>query len=317
MRKAILSVLLSTSALADWNDRYQAGETLLNQNRTGDALRELHGALREALDGRVQPRALAGIFDALGRTEFRAGRYRMAKKYFHQAAGLLDAAPEVRAIALSDAGLAMQMLGELAGAERAVREAIGILPRNPILWQRLGQLLTERRRYGDAEAALENALAYGVSAAPARAAVAWNDFAVLYEAQGKNQQALDSLERAAASITPGQDRARILANLSVLQWKTGAKERAAGSLRQALVEMEAAVGPEHPDLIRILEDYSTALLKLGRVSEASALGRRAKRIRSSFAALTNDSQRTVDWRDLTCTKPPGQAATRPPAAHLR
>ena len=62
--------------------------------------------------------------------------------------------------------------------------------------------------------------------------------------------------------------------------------------------MERAVGPQHPDVGKVLEDYSIVLQKAGRKPEAKQIAQRAQEIRSSFAAHTNSDHATVDWRDL-------------------
>ena len=95
---------------------------------------------------------------------------------------------------------------------------------------------------------------------------------------------------------PSQARARMLANLGTSSWKVGEKKQAVTWLSQALAEMESIVGPNHPDVARILEDYSTVLRKTGRGTEAKEFEKRARDIRSSFAAHTGEA--TVDWRDL-------------------
>jgi hypothetical protein len=93
----------------------------------------------------------------------------------------------------------------------------------------------------------------------------------------------------------------MLSNLAVLQWKSGQREAAVETLREALAAMEAAVGPDHPDVAKILDDYSAALEKTGRKAEAKTLAARAESIRTSFQA---QSGLTVDWRDLKSNPPP-------------
>jgi hypothetical protein len=84
----------------------------------------------------------------------------------------------------------------------------------------------------------------------------------------------------------------------VLRWKAGRKAEAESGFKQALREMEEAVGSQHPDVGRILEEYSVVLKKSGRVVESRDMQTRAKSIKSTFAAQTNSGSITVDWRDL-------------------
>ena len=78
MRVIVLMMLVVLPALAEWAASYRLGEALLQQGRAEDAVRELKIALEE------RPEEVA-ILDALGRAEFRAGRYRSAKGYFEKA----------------------------------------------------------------------------------------------------------------------------------------------------------------------------------------------------------------------------------------
>ena len=77
----------------------------------------------------------------------------------------------------------------------------------------------------------------------------------------------------------GQGRARMLANLGTLSWKNGAKRQAAAYLRRALSEMEAAVGPQHPDIVHILDDYALVLKKTGLKPESEGIAKRAAEMR--------------------------------------
>jgi hypothetical protein len=88
----------------------------------------------------------------------------------------------------------------------------------------------------------------------------------------------------------------MLANLAVFEWKAGIRRSAADHLRQALTEMEEAVGAAHPDVARILADYAIVLHEQGDKVQSREAARRAESIRSAFAA--HDGSRTVGWREL-------------------
>jgi Tfp pilus assembly protein PilF len=236
--------------------------------------------------------------DSLGRAEFRAGRYRKAKSYFDRSLAVNRDRPEARLAALSNAGQAYLALEEYGRAEQLFREALQLGPDHAALWQFLGKVLFLRHRYADAEAAQYKALSLVKAGQSEVAAAARNDLAILYQARKRPRAAISLLEDAAAATQPGQARARIFANLGVLQWKYGSKQDAAMYLRRALSEMETAVGPEHPDVGKILEDYGDVLRATGEKAVAKHMAKRAAAIRSAFAAQTNNTGTTVDWRDL-------------------
>jgi Flp pilus assembly protein TadD len=235
--------------------------------------------------------AAAASLDALGRSEFAAGRYLNARKYFERAlqSPATDAAN--RTVALSNAGQACLALGENRQAEKYFRDAIALAPEVAGLWHRLGQSLFQQHRHAEAESAYRKALQFK----PDEADV-WADLAAILAAQKRRPEALALLRQAVAATPTGQNRARILRNLAVLEWKDGARHDAAAHLSEALTEMEAAVGQSHPDLVRVLEDYSEALAGIGDRFRSREAARRAQSIRSGFAAQNGTG--TVGWRDL-------------------
>ena len=218
-------------------------------------------------------------------------------KYLERSLKIWDAHSEAQATALCNLGQAYQAMGESRRAEAALRQALEILPRAGQVWLALGQVLFLRRDYRGAEAAQLQALVL-FEESKSLQAVALNDLAVLYQAKHNDAKAAESLERAVALLGPGQARARMLCNLGVLRWKAGRKAEAESGFKQALREMEEAVGSQHPDVGRILEEYSVVLKKSGRVVESRDMQTRAKGIQSTFAAQTNSGRITVDWRDL-------------------
>jgi tetratricopeptide (TPR) repeat protein len=295
MHLLLLTVIFFAPVQADGLERYRAGERLLDQGKTQEALLELRTALREMEALKHEEPALGAILDALGRAQLRAGDYRSAKKYFERALGYWEKGTESRAAALSNAGQAYAALGEYARAEQSFREALEIMPRHASLWQLVGSVLVKQHRYEEATTAERNALALGDLAV---AAVAWNDLAALSQAQHKNREAAEMLGRAVVAAGPGQGRARMLYNLGTIEWKLGSRQQAEAHLRQALEEMETSLGPQHPDVGKILDDYSIMLYKAGRRPEAKQVAMRAEAIRGSFAVHTNSNRATVDWRDL-------------------
>ncbi|MFN7939662.1 MAG: tetratricopeptide repeat protein [Bryobacteraceae bacterium] len=246
----------------------------------------------------LAPALLAQSPDAQGQAEFQAGRYRAAKKHFEHSLRLSQDSPTDHAVALANLAQAQLALGEVSAATGSLRLALDQMPHSGRLWNQYGQVLFTGRDFAAAEAAQRKALDLTLQNDPKTAATVLSDLALLYKERGKGQQAIDSLQRALQLLPPSHARARILANLGLLRWKFGPKSAAAGYLEQALTEMEQSVGPRHPDVGRILEDYSTVLARSGRKQAAKEMAARAHQIRAASLAQTNNSRQTIDYRDL-------------------
>ena len=298
MRHLFTALLLTLPVLADWRHHYRLGDALLTQGKIEEAERELLAALQEAEEARTEGPGLGAVLDALGRAEMQAGRYRPAVKHFERSLGIWEAKSGARALALCNAARAYKAIGERSRAEDSIRRALEILPQSPTIWLILGQVLYQKGGYVEAETAFRKALAIWEESGSPEAGAALNDLALLYQARRMNQKATEAFARAVAIMAPGQARARVLTNLGVLSWKQGRKSEAVSYLSRALQEMETAVGPDHPDTGRVLNEYSAALRKSGRGAEAREMEKRADGIRSAFAAQINGGPGTVDWRDL-------------------
>jgi len=131
--------------------------------------------------------------------------------------------------------------------EKAVREA----PKSAAAWGNLARTHFALKDHRAAQSAVMRALAL----AP--------DSAVLWSLKGQICLQNKDLEGAEAAfqtalkgLPPGQARARILANLGNQRWQAQDKTGAAKWLNQALKEMEASVGPHHPDSVKIRADYA-------------------------------------------------------------
>ena len=281
MRIVGCMLLIAVPALADWFSRFQSGEDLLKQGQPESAIQELRSALAERPDH-------PAILDALGRAEFRAGRYRSARKHFDQASRI---ATKDRAAVLTNSAMASIALGDPRRAESLVRQAMALEPLNVTVLKVLAEALYLQKRFSEAKVTLQKILTIQNDA------VTKGDLATLYRAEHKNEMAMALLQQAVSEITPGQARARLLTNLGVLQWESGMRERSEKTLQDALEEAEASVGPDHPDTARILEQYSELLRRNGRKAEAKKAAERAVAIRASSASQTNENGFTVDWRD--------------------
>jgi tetratricopeptide (TPR) repeat protein len=269
--------------------RYPLGMALLKEGRTTEASRELRAALREAEMSNEKGPGLGAILDGLGQVEFVAGLYRTAEKYFERSLKVPGREPAAKAAALSNAGQAYMALGENHRAEEHFRQAMTLMPDDPGLWHRLGQAMLSQGRHAEAELAFRKALVDGD-------VQVLNDLAGVLEIQKRRGAAIALLRDAVARSPAGQSRARMLRNLAVLEWKGGDRQTAANLLREALAEMETAVGAEHPDMAYVLNDYAAALGKTGDKVRSGEAANRAKAIRSIFAG--QDGRSTVGWRDL-------------------
>jgi Tfp pilus assembly protein PilF len=296
MRKMLVLIFVSAPAWAGWVEKYRSGESALAEGRTAIALEHLQAAAKEAELERASDAQLSAVYDALGRAGMGRGHYRDGKRNFERALRLAADGPlEARATVTSNLGQSCQALGELVHAEQLFRQALAAMPNRAELWNQLGGVLALQRRYLEAEDALRHALSNPEDPASVTAS---NDLAVIYEARGKLREAVGLYEQAICGAVAGQSRARILANLGALQLKLGNPAVAVVAIGRSLQEMEAAVGPEHPDVARVLEVYERVLRKAGHKAEAIEVAQRAKSIRSSFVGQDNANRVTVDYLDL-------------------
>jgi len=292
----LVLIVMSASAWAGWVEKYRSGESSLAEGRTAIALERLQAAAEEAEVAGASDAQLAAVYDALGRAGMQNGRYRDGRRNFERALRLsVDGPLEARAAVTSNLGQACQALGELVRAEQLFRQALAAMPNRTELWNLLGGVLARQHRYKEAEDALRKALSDPPDPASLTAS---NDLAVIYEARGKLREAVGLYEQAICGAVAGQSRARILANLGALQLKLGNPAVAAVAIGRSLQEMEAAVGPAHPDVARVLEVYERVLRKAGHKAEAIEVAQRAKSIRSSFVGQDNANRVTVDYLDL-------------------
>ncbi len=294
IRRSLLHlVILSSQGLAsDWLALYNSGEEKLRHGMAEEAARDLRQSLRSAESDKVSPAQLAGILDALGRSRFRAGKYREATGYFEKALQLAHQ-PGSRLAGLVNASQAYRELGEYKKSEHYIREALRMAPGDARHWQLLGSVLIKSRKYEEAQLAEQKALALGDASV---AALAWSDLSAMAEAQGHLTEAATLLERAIHTMHPQHARGRLLVSLAALEMRAKHPHPAASHLREAIQDLETALGKMHPDLAKALDFYASVLRRVGRKSEARQAAERAGEIRASLAA-------TVHWRDL---KPPAQ-----------
>jgi len=275
-------LLLALPVSAEQLPHYDAGKRSLSLGDMADANRELRLALSEQPDH-------PAILDALGQAEYAAGRYRSAKRYFERA---LKHAPDPDGASAANLAQACHAMGEYTRAEQLLRGAVQAQPRNAIFWHALGQALVGQQRYQEAREALEKALALE------NQPYIWSDLANVLLVQRKQPEALDLFQQALAATPSGQGRARIRTNVGIVQWKLGHRAESETALREALHEIVTAVGTQHPDTARILENYSEVLRRSGRKKEAKKLATQAAEIRSAFSFQDSTNSWTIGWQDI-------------------
>jgi tetratricopeptide (TPR) repeat protein len=294
--KPVSIVLLSLSmfhfpvpvqAVTEWASLYRTGEEKLKEGQIDDAQRLLARALSAAQTSLAVPEELAVIHDAVGRTWFRAGRFLQAATSFEKALKL-SAQPAARVPILCNAAQSYREAGDSKKSEKHLREALKLSPEEPHAWRLLGSVLIRQRRFAEAEVAEKKAFSFGD---PTIAVAVLGDLAMIHEARGNNAESANDLRAAIALAQPGNERARLLGNLGAAELKLGRTGEGLVHLQNSLEEMEAAVGPRHPDLAGILELYSTALLAARRKPEAQQAALRAREIRDLLNSI-------VDWREL-------------------
>ncbi|MCX6593956.1 MAG: tetratricopeptide repeat protein [Acidobacteria bacterium] len=275
----------------DEQSALQAGEQLIERRRFTDAIQLLIQVLPEIVDREHQ----ALVVHLLGRAEFESGRFRLAKQYFEKAARLWPQ-PEQQAADLANLGRTYLELGEYSHAEATLRQALREpLPRAAVAWHDLGQVLALQGRRKEAHEA------FGRAAEQADISLKvsiWSDLAAIHVAEGDRRRAHELMLRALALAPPGQKHARIAANIGVLLAEMKDREGGLRWLRQALSEMESAMGPEHPDVAQILEDSEQVLHRTGRRTEAAQYRQRLAAIRAAHPDERRATEQSVDWRAL-------------------
>jgi predicted O-linked N-acetylglucosamine transferase (SPINDLY family) len=155
-------------------------------------------------------------------------------------------------------GIALEAMGDGAGAIACYEQAIASDPVNPAASYNLGKLLYARGEFAQAERRLQQALRSRPDFPDARIV-----YAYVLQAQGKLETAVSQL-RAALRQRPG-DASASAALFHLLEAK--------GDLAGAAAELETVL-KEKPDWTEALYNYGTTLMKLGRDAEAETSLRR-------------------------------------------
>ena len=298
MRIAFLLVAGAVSLSADWLERYHSGLKLLKLGQHAAAREDISSALREIEAGPTPSSQIAMVLHVLGQLEFAAGQYRTSLRHYERVLKLLPPSGTGRAMVLADAAQSCIGLAEFSRALLLMRQALKLDPDRTEYWQLLATALYTTGNDTDAEAAAQRvAREAGPSNGDVYAA-SKGLLGAIYQRRKQYREAMVEIDAAVSSAEAGQLRSRMTANRGTLWWRMGNPSRAVTDLRDALAEAEAAVGPEHPDLVSILDDYSWVLKRIGRKREAKDAIDRASQIRGAHASEANVDGHVVNWRDL-------------------
>jgi tetratricopeptide (TPR) repeat protein len=224
------------------------------ERRDDDALWLLQQALKSARtvpgdDAALMPELLNGV----GMTYYRQGKTKKAGEYFKQALQLISAS--------------------------------GKLP-TPELLNNLGAVYISQRKFQQAEEILKQALKVReseVGSAHPDLTFTLVGLGVLYTTCGRYEEAEGQYLRALRILEPagpdfGTRTARVLYALSSMYIRAGRKTEAETLLGKAAVLAREHLS-QHPDMAKIVEDYSTILSNSGKTEEAKKLRAEAKRAR--------------------------------------
>lgn len=154
------------------------------------------------------------------------------------------------------------------------------------------------RRYPEAEARyVESARAFEqVAPDTSESLQVLNNLALLFYQTGRTSEALEVYERAlarAASAGLRAEQVSLLANLGALKFTFKEPEAALWLYQQAIDLAPTTLGPQHPAIVRFLENRSAILRELNRSEEAREMDARAVAIRAA-SVFTINTKRLAD-----------------------
>jgi serine/threonine-protein kinase len=223
------------------------------------------------------------------------GRLDEAIAEYREAVRLKPDYPEAH----NNLGVAFHQQGRLDEAVAALREAVRLKKDYPSAYARLGKALEQTGRLREAEAAYRQAVSLQQKAAaesPDRPehrlelAASCNNLGAVLQASGRPEQAEQAYRQAlalqeqlsAANRSQARNRLELAATcngLGKLLQARGKYAEAEPLFRRALALREKALGPDHPELVEVLEGYAAVLRQIDRPEEAARLQQRAKAIR--------------------------------------
>ena len=223
------------------------------------------------------------------------GRYRDAETEYRVAMRNVEAADGKEsmgyAVVLGNLASLYTEQNQVGRAEPLLRQALGIEDRlaapddiRPAVGRNgLAQILLRRRRYSEAEALLNEAVAFFERHGGHReqAAISYNNLGVSRQMQGKCDEAAVYYERALAALEAeyGPDHPfllRPIGNLAYSYGKCGKPEKAEPLYRRAMGIGESRLEPDNPVFAAVTESYAEFLRAKGDKAAAKRLEARAR-----------------------------------------
>jgi tetratricopeptide (TPR) repeat protein len=229
------------------------GAILSLKGRQEQAIGFLEQALKLARSKPADPKLIAEVLNSLGVAYYRQGKSGKAEKHLNQALETVAAA----GIDFDTAEL-LGNLGVVQSAKHNLERAEDLLKRAVSL---------NEAKFGKTHPNVTNSLA--------ALAVFYLDAGRYIEAEDQYRRALDILEPERVDFETRI--ARILYGLSIVLARSGRRSEGEVALGEAV--LIARRNLNHPDMIEIVETYSSVLKSQGKTREADELGREAKRAR--------------------------------------
>lgn len=281
------------------------------------------GRFEEALDGFRRSLALrkpespgySGILGSIAELERTLGHLREAERDARRALELRrrEFGPDnsEEAAALNNLAEVLRSKRQYKAAEDLYRRALTSLDRARVdeprqragILSNLGQTLTAQRKNGQAEEVLRNAVEMWTACREngMPRAIAINNLAVLLGNRGRHGEAVDLLRQVLAiagaalpqgHLTTALVRANLADTLRLLKRYPEAESQFAAALR----DIEAAVGPDHPERATALGMYAMLLRDTGRAKEARETLAHSREIRQRH-------QRADGWAMVVSARP--------------
>jgi tetratricopeptide (TPR) repeat protein len=237
------------------------GSILSLKGRQEEALRFLEHALKLARAEPADPKLTAEALNSLGIAYFRQHKNGKAEKYLNQAIETAAASgiDFDRAELFENLGVVLAAKHNLEKAEDLLKTALSL----------------DEAKFGKTDPNVTNALA--------ALAVFYLDAGRSVEAEAQFQRALDILEPDQMDFETRI--ARVLYGLSIAYAQSG--RRSDGEVALGKAVLLARRNLNHPDMIEIVETYSSVLKNQGKGREADELGMEARRARLSSSLVIN------------------------------
>jgi tetratricopeptide (TPR) repeat protein len=310
----LLATSTTAGAESEWGEVLFHVRQLRSAGRTQEAEAALLAAWNKAERSGAGSQWVAALCHHLGLIYFNSARYDEAEKFFTRALRnweLTTSSNPVELVTTAN-GLASLYLTQrryartealFHSAAGTVAETLGSDDPERARWRcNWASVLFYRGDLEDAELIYRESLrtwekAFGLDNADV--ATALNNLGATYLRMKRLDDALRCFERVRAITEKrGLRLVRPLLNLAGVYTAVHREGEAEVVYRQALQEVEAVNGPDHPLMAEALERYAAALRQWRRKGEAAKLHQQAKAILARSAQNT-PAQQSVDVRELT------------------